>query len=356
MLHEANRSRLAEQPGDAKGKPVENPWLGRVQTAAGTRLDLVRSATGAWLDAQHLTPRKVSQSTTKMLPACIDGVMTDKMLDVAALDGFVPLVAVNADTLIGPHTAPPPGALFIRRSRPGSPGPVDVATRPAKDDVEAAWTSLRAQLPGIDSGYVSGLVTAALQAQRADGPPPVAVATGDTGTAKSTTQALVGSMIGGGAVGVAFGRDADATRRSIGLALEWSGASLLFVDEIARVPELYEKVSVVLELGSAIRFAAKYHNERTVPFTAPFSILGSTMPPTIVASPELARRAVGWRLTQPATGVEAARRPCPRSATRTPSTPARHRDGRPLVARARPRSQLRLARALLEGLRCGRAT
>ncbi|MBI1946368.1 MAG: hypothetical protein HYS27_11760 [Deltaproteobacteria bacterium] len=306
MLREVNRARLAEQPTDAKGKPIENRWIGRVDRAAhAKKIDLVRAAAGVWLDAKSLFPRKITLKSTKDMPACVDGITTDKALDAVPVDGFMAVAPLNGDTLVGPHTVPPPGAIFVRRpARPGEPGPVDCTGRPSAYDVERAWKTLEQLLPGIHRGYVSATVMAALLAQTADGPPPILVVTGDTGTSKTTTQRLVGSMIGGGAVCVSFGRDADVTRRNIGNALVRDGASLLFVDEIGREPDPYEKLAVVLELGASIRFAAKYANEVNAPVTAPFAILGSTLPRAVVASPELSRRAVGWRLMQRAKGWE----------------------------------------------------
>jgi DNA polymerase len=302
ILRDVNRDRLAIVQLDAKGKPTENPWIAKVKQASGETIDLVRSASGAWLDDVTLAPRKVTKATAAALPGCLDGIMTDKVLDVVPLTGFAPIVAINADTLIGPHFRAADGAVVVRRQANGGPGPVDVRTRPLSATVEAAWASLTALLPGLNRSYLSGLVTASMLAQRAEGPPPILVVTGDTGSAKTASQYLAGSMIGGGAVNITFGRDADSARRSIGLALEKEGASLLFVDEIGRVPDLYEKLATVFELGSTLRYAAKYHNEYTTRVTAPLSILGSTMPELIVNSPELSRRAVGWRLTVPGVG------------------------------------------------------
>jgi hypothetical protein len=69
-----------------------------------------------------------------------------------------------------------------------------------------------------------------------------------------------------------------------------------YVDEVGRIYDLYWRLEPILRANSKITYEAKYHNERTIRLTAPISLLGSTLPTSVVRSPEIGRRAVGVRL------------------------------------------------------------
>jgi hypothetical protein len=93
--------------------------------------------------------------------------------------------------------------------------------------------------------------------------------------------------------------DAGATLRQIGLHLE-DGAGFLIADEAGRVPDFYHRMEPLLRINARVTFAAKYANERTVRMVAAIVVAGSSLPSAVVRSPELSRRAVGWRLLQDA--------------------------------------------------------
>ncbi len=131
-------------------------------------------------------------------------------------------------------------------------------------------------------------------AQRGERPPPMLAITGDTGSGKTAIQHLAGGMLGAEARDVALGEAKD-TARAIGLALE-EGSGLLFIDEVGRTANVYSRLEPILKLNTTIRFDAKFQNERTLRVCAPLSLLGSTLPPAILKSPEMSRRVVGYRL------------------------------------------------------------
>ena len=271
-------------------------WRRRVADASSPDLDIARSATGAWLDERTLRPRSVSAvRTLGYLPSVFSRPAIDRAASSGPLDGFATLHALGANEVIGPFVASPRGAVFARRTRAKDDPPhVDVRTRPSPDAVEAAWATVATYLPGVSRGYVSGLVAAVLVAQRGVATPPLICGTGQSGSSKTAQLHLAAGMVGATASAVMLGASDDAARR-FGLALE-SGAGLIFVDEIGRVTNLAVKVETILVANSKIAYRAKYANEREASMRAAIVLLGSTLPTEIVASPEIARRSVGYRL------------------------------------------------------------
>jgi DNA polymerase len=292
-LRVANAGWIESAPDDKEG----DRRLNLVERASSDHVDVVRSSTGAWLDAATLRPRVVTVRTLGELPWCRSGTMIDAALNAGPLTGFTPVHPVEPGAVIGPFVDPPPATVLVRRpARPDEPPPPDLSHRPSPEQVEDAWAALDSQLPGIrhTRPYLSGLTVASLVTQRGDGQPGIVVVTGPTGSAKTAGQELVGAMVGRPAAGISLGESED-TFRQAGLALE-SGAGLLFCDEIGRLREVYHRLEPVLRLGSTITYRPKYANERTTPMTACLSFLGSTLPYEVTRSPELARRAVGYRL------------------------------------------------------------
>lgn len=292
MLCAANVDRLRDSDPDRRAA-----FLTRVELAASTRIDVVRSASGAWLDAQTLQARKLTATgTLREMPWVRSGTMSDAALGTGPLRGFVGIAPLPANAIIAPGVEPPEGAIFVRRPRdPRDAPPIDLGDRPpTNDDVESAWAALEQSLPGLHRGFLEGLILACLVAQHGDGLPPIIVATGKTGRAKTTQVHLAAASTGRRAGMITLG-DVEDTRRKIGLALE-DGKSPLFADEVGRTPRLYERLETILALNSELPFRAKYANERDARVTAPIVLLGSTLPYAVTRSPELARRAVGWRL------------------------------------------------------------
>lgn len=292
ILRTVNQDRLtAGDDADREG------WEARIDTASSPALDIARSSSGAWLDSTTLVPRRVSNDLTlKFLPSAFWPPMIDKAASAGPLDGFAPLHPVGATEVVGPFVEPPRGTLFVaRRRQPDDPPPVDTSRRPTAQELENAWALVGGVLPGVSRGYLSGLITAAFVGQRGVGTWPILCVTGQTGSAKTAQIALAAGMVGVKATAIALGNNDDA-RRMAGLALE-EGARLLFADEVGRVSDVFSKLQSVLEANSTLRFRAKYANEREVPVRAGLVLLGSTLPSAIVASPEVARRSVGYRLT-----------------------------------------------------------
>jgi len=301
-LRIANRAALARGDKDV---------IKRVNRAASSACDVVRSVSGVWLDAETLFARKVSPDRTlKEMPWSRSKTMIDAAANTGPLAGFVPLQPLNASEVVGPFVLPRSGAIFVRRApEDGEPGEVDLA-RPAPDVVDAAWDAVCSELPGLHRGYLSAVLYARFTTQRAVGTPAIIAVTGLAGSAKTATANLAGGMVGARTTIVALDT-ADDTLRRIGLALE-EGAGILLVDEVGRLENVYIKLEPILRANSDAVFRAKYANERVVRITAPFVLSGSTLPLAVVRSPELARRAVGyrltgaekvWRLQNPETGV-----------------------------------------------------
>jgi hypothetical protein len=84
-------------------------------------------------------------------------------------------------------------------------------------------------------------------------------------------------------------------RRKIGASLE-AGSGFIYCDELGRVPDVYARLEPLLSLNSSVAFELKYANVREARVDAAIVLLGSSLPASIVKSPELSRRAVGFRL------------------------------------------------------------
>jgi energy-coupling factor transporter ATP-binding protein EcfA2 len=301
LLQPAWRAMLRQAHADHLVHPDENVragWQARVECAASELVDIVRSSSGEWLDRKTLTVRRVSADRTlKRLPWSLSPIMVDAAANPAPLRGFTSVQPIKATAVIGPHVDPPPGSIFVRRASGQSDAPaVDLGFGPPPPEkVEEAWQAVEVKLPGIDRPYTNTLLTAAYVAQRAIGTPPIVIVTGPTGSGKTAAQHLVAGMVGTKAGLVSLDGEADDVNRRLGLKLA-AGCGLLFVDEVGRVKNLYWKIEPILSANSDLTFRAKYANEVATPLAAPISLLGSTLPASIVRSPELARRSVGIRL------------------------------------------------------------
>lgn len=273
-------------------------WKHRVETASSGALDIVRSSSGGWFDATTLNPRrKVSADRTlKFLPSCFWPPMVDKADDTGPLEGFIPIHPIGANEVLGPDITAPRGTLLVRRPRAeGDPPEVNVTSRPTLEELETAWRVIETALPGVCRGYHFGIVIAMLVAQRGVGTPPIICATGQSGSAKTAQVHLAAGALGSKAAQIVLGTTDDTTRKA-GLALE-EGAGALFADEIGRVEGVFTKLEPILSANSVLPYRPKYANERRAPLRSAVLLLGSTLPESIVRSPELARRAVGYRLT-----------------------------------------------------------
>ena len=95
MLHRANQDRLLF---DAEGT-----WLSAIDLAASDRIDVIRSASGAWLSATTLEPRKVSADRTlKELPWAMSRTRIDQALSSEPLPGFIPIETIAYSYVIAP--------------------------------------------------------------------------------------------------------------------------------------------------------------------------------------------------------------------------------------------------------------
>jgi hypothetical protein len=293
MLKQAHADHLGDKDDDVKAA-----WVARIDRAASEMVDVVRSARGEWLDQKTLTVRKVSADRTlKHLPWSQSPIMVDAAANAAPLHGFTNVQPVKPNFVLGPHVTPPRRSVFVRCSAaPNEPPPVNLGLGPPPADaVEAAWETVESKLPGIDRPYVSTLLTAGFVAQRAVATPPLVIVTGRTGSGKTASQHLVAGMLGTKAGLVSLDGDAGDVNRRVGLKLA-DGCGFIFVDEVGRVKNLYWRLEPVLSANADLTFRAKYANEVETPFTAAVSLLGSTLPASIVKSPELSRRSVGIRL------------------------------------------------------------
>ncbi len=289
-------------PPPPEGSPEWEPYAKARPAFAAAMSDdlgLVRGVDGSWLQAGTLRRRmKLTTITARALPWVSTPSRVDEALDVLPLAGFQPVYAVNHGLLLPPRFQPPEGALLVRRGPvDGELAPVDVSRRPSPLEVEAAWVELERLLPGLDRGYLSALVAAALRAHDPTGVPPMAVVTGGSGAGKNTTLEIAASIVGTRVAGCKLS-DPKETLRDFGLALE-DGSTILNVNEVGRTPAVYAKLEALLRIGATLRFDAKHRNEVTVPFRAAIVITGSTLPPAVVRAPEIARRTVAWRLTAP---------------------------------------------------------
>ncbi|MBI3203046.1 MAG: hypothetical protein HYZ29_16020 [Myxococcales bacterium] len=300
FLRVANADRLASPDEKEAAK-----WRTLVDRAANTIVDVARSVSGAWVDAVTLQVRRVTgDRTLAELPWARSRTMVDAALNGGPLRGFVPIDPVDANTVVGPYVEPAEGSIRARRPRRrGDPPPVDLGTSaPTQQEVDLAFGCLGELLPGLSRGYLCALIAADFYAQRASGLPPILAVTGGSGTAKTASARLAGGCVGRRAADVALG-EPEGTRRGTGLAIE-SGAGVLILDEVGRVPDVYRRLEAILSLNASLTFAAKYANERTVRVTSPVALVGSTLPRSITRSPEIARRCVGFRLVDRATNWE----------------------------------------------------
>lgn len=269
----------------------------RIRDASSRRLDIVRGSSTPWLDAETLDARRVTGGKTlKYLPSVFWPPQVEKAENAGPLPGFVSIHPIGAVEVLAPGARPPRDSLFVRRPpAQDDPPPVALSMRPTPQGVEDAWTVLDAALPGINRGYHVGCLVAMLTAQAAVGTPPMLVVTGLTGSAKTAQLHLAAGAIGSKAVLINLAQTDDSTRK-IGLALE-EGAGAILIDELGRVEGLFAKIEPLLSANSQLVFKPLYANERRVLMRAGVILMGSTIPPSVVRSPELARRAVGYRLS-----------------------------------------------------------
>lgn len=266
--------------------------------AMSTEIGLVRSVDGSWRQEGSLLRRHITTITARSIPWARTPARVDEVLDSVPLSGFKPVHPVNHGLLLPAGYRAPLDGLIVRRApAPDELPAVDVSRRPSTAQVSAAWAELQRILPGLDRGYLSALIAAALRAHHPTGMPPIAVVTGGTGSGKNTTIDIAASAVGTRVAGCKLS-DAKETLRDFGLALE-EGSTIINLNEVGRLKDVYAKLEAILRIGKTIRYDAKCRNELTAPFTAGVIITGSTLPAAIVRGPEMARRAVGWRLTAP---------------------------------------------------------
>jgi hypothetical protein len=297
MLQAANADRLAHP--DEK---IRSRWIAKIDAAGSDRVDVVRAGSGAWLDAVTLEERKVTgDRTMKELPWARSGTMIDAALNSGPLQGFKPISPIPHSALLSPYVPEISGIVVRKPAGPNEPPPVDVGDAPPDpEEVERAWRELRRLFPGLHQGYLTTLIFLTLVAQRQVATPPIVVATGRTGSAKTATASLAAGAVGCQPGDVLLADTGDALRQ-VGLHLE-AGRTPLVFDEVGRVASVYAKLEPVLRLNSYVTFRAKYRNERTIAVTAPIVLAGSTLPHAVVRSPELSRRAVGFRLVDKGVG------------------------------------------------------
>ncbi len=281
----------------ATDEKQRSAWEKRIEAASSARLNLVRSSFGRWVDGATFRARKVTvKNTLRHLPWCRNEPMFDEADDTGPLEGFVPVHPIGANEVIAPDVSPPPNSVVVRRPRlANDPPAVDLSRRPTREEIEEAWAIIRVALPGISREYHCAILIVMLVGQRAVGTPPILCATGQSGSAKTAQIHLAAGALGSKATQIVLGATDDSTRK-VGLALE-EGAGAVCVDEIGRVEGIYSKLEPVLSANSELVYRPKYANERLIPLRCAVLLLGSTLPEAIVRSPELARRAVGYRLT-----------------------------------------------------------
>ncbi len=289
MLDCANQDRLQADP--------EGKWRQRVDMAESDLIDVARALNGTWLSVTTLESRRISADRTlSEMPWCLSRTRIDKALSAEPLSGFVPLDTVGYSYVVAPSRDSSSAVLVRRPPRQGEPPPVMLGSKPPDpEEVEIAWCALERALPGLNRGYLSAIILGGIWAQRGISTPPIVCVTGVPGTSKTATVRLGAGMLGT-EVGDVLLSDSRDVLRQIGLHLEL-GRSPILLDEIGRVRGVYERLQPILGLNSKVSFEAKYSNERMTTVRAPIVIAGSTLPRPIVASPELARRSVGFLLT-----------------------------------------------------------
>jgi len=221
--------------------------------------------------------------------------MVDRARSSGPLEGYIPIHPRGCNQVVGPFVSPPDGTIVAprRREKTDPPG-VDLSLAPAIAEVDQAWDVIEAALPGVNRGYHCALLVAMLVAQRAVGTPPMIAATGQSGSAKTAQVHLAAGALGTRADQITLGSTEDTVRKA-GLALE-AGTGCIFIDEIGRVDGVFAKIEPILSANSTLHYCAKYRNEQQAPMRASIVLLGSTLPEAIVRSPEMERRAVGFRL------------------------------------------------------------
>lgn len=276
---------------------ADGEFLAEVRAATTPGLFNVVRGIGVWMTTPYLEEISLSPAALKSLPAFSSPIEVDQARSSGTLPGFKPLRPINAGAVLGPYAGRSDGTVPARRARrPGEAGPLDMRSRPSNALVTEAWTILEHEFPGISRDYLSTLIIMAFKAQQADGPAPMLVVTGDTGSGKGGTQHVAAAMLGGVAASVRLTGAAKDFARSLGLALSQDGACLTYVDEVGRSAGVYASLEPLLAIHRTFRFDVKYGNEREIAVTAPVSLIGSTLPKAITGSPEMARRCVGIQL------------------------------------------------------------
>lgn len=212
VLVEANLDRLQHDP--------DGMWRAAVEAACRQYPDIVRGASHCWLSARTLEPRKVTERTVRELPAVRSGTAIDHALSSEHLPGFVPLDPRPASYVISPVAQTSDGILIRQPRGTDEPPPVELGpNRPSPEDVQRAFVYLeQKRLPGLPRGYLQGLVLAGLVAQRAHGTPPIIIATGISGSAKTTTARCAAAALGT-KLGEVLLEEPRAFTRKVGLQL-----------------------------------------------------------------------------------------------------------------------------------------
>jgi len=299
MLLKANGR--SPNSGSAGGGGKEDVLGGLIRDAASRYgPDVVRSASGAWLDAKTLEPRHVTSLTTGDLPwSRKRKFKAEAATNVQPLQGFRPVRPQEPNLVRDPYADNPEGDAIVVVTKPprqGQPPPVVLGEAPPETaTVEEAWQVVEEYFPGIHRGYYSGLVSGTLIAQRAQGFPPEAVVTGRTGTAKTTTPGLAATALGC-RISEAQLADATTTQRHLGLALD-NGPGIVLLDEAQRAEDPFRALGPILKLsGKFMTYEAKYANPKQAPLTSLVLVAGASMPASIACAPEFGRRVAAWRL------------------------------------------------------------
>ncbi len=288
LLRHANAHLLENDP--------DEEWAKRIEAAGSRKFDVVRSSGGAWLSAATLLPRQVSAANTiSVLPWTTTKPRIDQALSSEPLPGFVGITPVPCSVVLAPHMPEQEGIVVRRPRGRGEPPPVDLgAGAPVDEVVQEAWGTLEVALPGLSRGYLASIIVIGIVGQYGTGTPPNLVVTGPSGSGKNSHARLGTNMLGRKLADITL-RDPRDTTRQIGLALE-RGESPLFIDEIGREKEVYERLQALLRLNSETTFRALYANERSVVVDAPVILAGSTLPRPLVSSQEMNRRSVAYQL------------------------------------------------------------
>ncbi len=151
-----------------------------------------------------------------------------------------------------------------------------------------SFGELAGDFTGINETYVKALLSACACAEI--GARPVAlVITGPSGSAKSTTAAVVSGLLGAAMATVRIDTEPEAWRRQIGQALA-SGARPLLLNEIDKVHGLRKHSTKLLDLAHPHQYRPLHGVDVLTPFRAPLVITGINLPPMFRESPEMGRR------------------------------------------------------------------